>query len=283
MTTPRLSDQRIQGAVALDARTSPAPEDRAPGADVDVDAVAPRRRAVPDDQFGGRLRGTYFVDLDVVRVDDLAPHIRAITFGSPDLVEFSFVPGQDLMIEFPVDDRFLRRRYTIRRANPAAGTAVIEFELHGNGVAARWAANAAVSDALHAIGPRGAMALHEAARSHVFVADDSATPATFAMLEALSPDTTAAAIIVTPNGENSRPGPASAATVVWVHPTELDNAIAQLHVDADTVAYVNGERHLVRDAVEQLSAAGVHPDRISSKSYWRRDQPNPEHGEPAKV
>jgi NADPH-dependent ferric siderophore reductase len=127
------------------------------------------------------------------------------------------------------------------------------------------------------------MTLDAAARSHVVVADDSAAPAAFAMLEALPSDATATAIILTPSGANSRPAPAAAgATLVWVEPTELDEAIAQLHAEADTVAYVNGERHLVRDAVEQLAAAGMLDARIHSKSYWRRDQPNAEHGEPAR-
>ena len=268
----------------MEDHTYLAPELRVPRLDAVPQGVAPRRRAVPDDQFGGRLRGTYFVDLEVIRIDELAPHVRAITFASLDLVDFFFVPGQDLMIEFPVGDRSLRRRYTIRRANPAAGTAVIEFELHGDGVAARWAAQAALGGMLHAIGPRGVMTLDAEARSHVFVADDSATPATFAMLEALHPDATATAIIVTPNGANSRPGPtATIATIVWIHPTELGDAIAELCVEADTVAYVNGERHLVRDVVELLIGVGVLEDRISSKSYWRRDQPNADHGEPAKA
>ena len=63
----------------------------------------------------------------------------------------------------------------------------------------------------------------------------------------------------------------------------IDDAIAELRVEADTVAYVNGERHLVGDAIEQLVGVGVLQDRISSKSYWHRDQPNADRGEPAKA
>jgi NADPH-dependent ferric siderophore reductase len=51
---------------------------------------------------------------------------------------------------------------------------------------------------------------------------------------------------------------------------------------ADTAAYVHGERRLVRHAVELLVARGVVAGAIASKAYWRHDQANKAHGEPAK-
>ena len=88
------------------------------------------RRPVPDHMFSGRLRGSYLLDLEVVGVDEVAPHVRLITMASSDLVGFEYTQGQDLLFEFPDGDRALRRRYTIRRSDPAEGIADFEMEIH---------------------------------------------------------------------------------------------------------------------------------------------------------
>jgi NADPH-dependent ferric siderophore reductase len=169
------------------------------------------RRPVPDDMFGGRLRGSYLLDLEVVGLDEVAPHVRLITMASSDLVGFEYTPGQDLLFEFPDGDRALRRRYTIRRSDPGQGTADFEIEIHdGDGPASRWAAKAELGERLEAIGPRGWISLRPTATSHLFVVDDSAMPAAFALVETLPAGTPAAALLVTSHGAKSRPAPAGA-------------------------------------------------------------------------
>jgi hypothetical protein len=59
-------------------------------------------RPVPDHMFSGRLRGSCLLDLEVVGVDEIAPHVRLITMTSSDLVGFEYTPGQDLLFEFPM-------------------------------------------------------------------------------------------------------------------------------------------------------------------------------------
>ena len=243
-----------------------------------TDAHTPTRRPVPENLFGGRLNGSYLLTLSVVATEDLAPHVRSVTFASTDLVGFEYVPGQDLMIEFPMADGSLRRRYTIRRADPQAGTATLEFELHdGRGVANEWARGATVGDRLESIGPRGNIGLRADAEHHLFVADDSAMPPVFAMLEALPAEASATAVLVTPHGPESRPGPRQpAASVVWTDEASLSEVLPPLD---GGVAYVFGERSMVKDARQTLGAAAG-ADRIAAKAYWRRDQPNAGHGEP---
>ena len=243
------------------------------------------RRPVPDDLFGGRLRGAYLLDLEVVDVHEVATHVRSITMESSDLVGFEYKPGQDLMIEFPDGERSVRRRYTVRRADTVVGLAELEFELHGGGggVATRWASEAKIGDRLSAIGPRGSMGVRLEATAHVFVTDDSAMPATFAMLEALPDDASATVLLVT-HGPLSRPGPNPAAHVrqLWLDHSELGMTIPQLDLTTSLTAYVNGEHHFVRSASGLLAMAGIDEAAISTKSYWRRDQPNAPHGEPAR-
>ena len=234
--------------------------------------------------FGGRLRGSFLLDLEVVDTKQLAPHIRSLTMASSDLVGFEFAPGQDVMIEVPAGDRVVRRRYTIRRADPEAGTADFEFELHGHGgAAAGWAAGATAGSRIQAIGPRGNIALRDT-HSHVFVVDDSAMPAAFAMLEAMPRNTAARAILVTDHGPDSRPGPAAQPDVAihWVESAAVVDTIASLVVAPDASAYVFGERSLVLRATEALATRGLTRDAIASKAYWRSDQPNADHGEPGR-
>jgi NADPH-dependent ferric siderophore reductase len=242
------------------------------------------RRPVPDHLFGGRLRGSYLLDLEVVGVDEIAPHVRLITMASSDLVGFEYTPGQDLLFEFSDGDRTLRRRYTIRRSDPGKGTADFEIEIHdGRGPATRWAAKAELGEHLEAIGPRGGISLRPTATSHLFVVDDSAMPAAFVLLEALPADTPATALLVTSHGAKSRPASTSAGatSLVWLDRAEMLETLSDLHPAAGTAAYLFGERHLVRIANELLIAGGLDRDAVASKAYWRRDQPNASHGEPS--
>jgi NADPH-dependent ferric siderophore reductase len=233
--------------------------------------------------FGGRLKGSYLLDLEVVGVDDVAPHVRLITMASSDLVGFEYTPGQDLLFAFPDDERALRRRYTIRRSDPAKGIADFEIELHGgNGPATRWAAKAELGEHLEAIGPRGAISLRPTATSHLFVVDDSAMPFAFVLLEALPAVASATALLVTSHGARSRPAPpgAPATSFVWLDQGEMLEMLSDVHPEAGTAAYLFGERHLVRTAEDLLVAGGLDRDAVASKAYWRRDQPNASHGEP---
>jgi NADPH-dependent ferric siderophore reductase len=242
------------------------------------------RRPVPDHMFGGRLRGSYLLDLKVVGVDEVGPHVRRITMASSDLVGFEYTPGQDLLFEFPDGERTLRRRYTIRRSDPAKGIADFEIEIHdGRGPATRWAAKAELGEHLKAIGPRGGINLRPTATSHLFVVDDSAMPAAFAMLEALPAGTPATALLMTPHGAKSRLAPAGepATSLVWLDQAEMLEKLSDVHPTAGTAAYLFGERQLVRTAEELLIAGGLERDAIASKAYWRRDQPNASHGEPS--
>jgi len=242
------------------------------------------RRPIPDHMFGGRLKGSYLLDLEVIGVDEVAPHVRLVTMASSDLVGFEYAPGQDLLFEFPDGDRTLRRRCTIRRSDPALGIADFEIEIHdGRGPATRWAAKAELGAHLEAIGPRGGISLRSTATSHLFVVDDSAMPAAFALLEALPADTPATALLVTSHGAKSRPATAGApaTSLNWLHQAEMLEMLSDLHPVAETAAYLFGERHLIRTAEELLVAGGLDPEAVASKAYWRRDQPNASHGEPS--
>ena len=130
--------------------------------------LSPTRRPVPASLFGGRYTDAFLLDLEVVRAENPASHVRSLTVSSSDLVGFEFRAGQDLMIGFPEGGRTLRRRYTIRRATHGGhGGPRIRDPPHG-GVATRWAAKADIGSRLEAIGPRGVITLRSGTRTVPF-------------------------------------------------------------------------------------------------------------------
>jgi len=241
-----------------------------------------RRRPVPDELFGGRLKGTFLLDLEVEAVTDHTATFRTITFRSPDLIDFEWKPGQDLMFDIPGDTSGVRRRYTIRRADAAAGTVDIDVVLHPNGLFADWAKTARPGDRIAAIGPRGAITVREATH-HLFVANTSSIGASFAMVEAL-PAGTRASVLVAVEDEPPVEPPSTEAEVelAWLTEADLSDRLRELALPEGTVAYVNGERSLVHRAAAVLAERGLPADAVTTKKYWRRDRPNAPHGEPPK-
>ena len=247
------------------------------------ETVIARRRPVPDDFFGGRLTGCFLLDLEVEAVQEHSPRFRTITFRSPDLIGFEWKAGQDLMFDVPGDASGMRRRYTIRRADPVRGTADIDVVLHEHGRFAGWAKAAAPGDRIEAIGPRGAITLRADASHHLFVGDESSIGAAFAMVEALPAGTTATVVLAC-DGEPPVEPPVTSAELelAWLPEGAVADHLRSLELAAGTVAYISGERSLTRRAADVLAARQLPAEAISAKPYWRRDRPNASHGEPSR-
>lgn len=216
-------------------------------------------------------------------VEDRTPTFRTITFRSPDLVDFEWNAGQDLMFEVPGDTSGMRRRYTIRRGDAAAGTIDVDVVLHERGRFAGWAKTAVSGDHIEALGPRGTVTVRPDATHHLFVGDESSVGATFAMVEAL-PAGVRATVVLATEGDPPVEPPVTAAELelAWVPDAAVVDRLRTVDLVDGTVAYVNGERSLVRRAAAVLAERGLRGDAVSTKAYWRRDQPNAAHGEPAK-
>lgn len=242
-----------------------------------------RHRPVPDSLFGGRLRGASYLELTVAEVVERSPRMRTLRFVSPDLVDLVWQPGQDIMIDVP-GQAGVRRRYTVRRGDPRAGTIDVDVVLHGDGLFARWARSAAVGEVIEAIGPRGANPLRAGAVHHLFVGDPSAWGAIGALVEALPATSAATVLMVDAAGRSTTDEPITGAALhlAWLTPDDLDSALAAQAgpAAADGAAYVYGEASLVRSTAATLRRLGIDGDHITTKAYWRRDEPNAPHGEP---
>lgn len=155
----------------------------------------------------------------MARSQDLAPHLRRITFSGPEVVDMaSWAPDQRIKIFFPTEDRVPNmpdaedwystyksipvadrvpmRTYTIRQLRAEQGEVDVDFVLHGeNGPASRWATRARSGDRVQICAPnrhaagngRGFEWQPPAHPDHILLmADETALPALSGILEELS-------------------------------------------------------------------------------------------------
>ena len=210
---------------------------------------------------------------------DVTPRMRRVRFTAPDLAEMNWRPGQDLVLSLPKPDGSIaRRHYTIRAL--AKTDLDIDFVLHGDSPATRWARNAAPGARIEAQGPRGRTSVHVGAAHHYFVGDEACLPGIFAMAEALPSDAKAILLLeigdgadkqemtTTPPGvaltwvsrQGARPGPSSLL---------LDRLKAIAPDPAGAHSYIIGETSNVRAQRHYLVERGFTRDQITAEGYWR--------------
>jgi NADPH-dependent ferric siderophore reductase len=136
-------------------------------------------------------------DLEVVRVAPVSPHVRAITLHGESLADFvsaSFDDHVKLMLDLGGPEP-VRRDFTPRHVDRAARELTLEFALHGDGPASRWAARAQPGQRVRVGGPRGSFVIPVDYDWHLLVADLSALPAVARRLEELPAGTRTIAIV----------------------------------------------------------------------------------------
>jgi NADPH-dependent ferric siderophore reductase len=211
---------------------------------------------------------------------EITPRMLRVSFAAADLAAEPWKPGQDLVLSLPqTDGGQARRHYTIRDVDPAAGRLDIDFVLHGDSPAGRWARSAKTGDRLEAQGPRGRTTLASDVDHHLFCGDETCIPAIFAMAEALPAGARATALIEIAGPDEAqtlsaradveiewlsrdggRPGPS---TLLLDRLQALDPSPAATH------AYLIGETSNVRAQRHDLLAHGFDKARITAEGYWR--------------
>ncbi len=233
-------------------------------------------------------------------VHDVGPSLRRVSFvggeGGADLRDLRYIPGQDMAIAVPTDDgSVVRRRYTLRALDRQSGVLDVDFVMHGDGPAARWAASVAPGAVVDVIAPRGKIFVDDEASWHLFAGDDSAIPVTAVMVGALAPGAKASVVLEVGSAEDehrlSAP-PGVELDVRWLHrspagaePSESDllaEALADVELgDPDAGhAYLAGEFSAVHAMRKTLAERGLPKMAISPKPYWRLGRRNLPHGEP---
>src|SRR6266576_998352 len=155
-----------------------------------ADTLPEPARAELDDPFAqltGPLASTTRLDFEVVDSARLTPHMQRLRLTTPQLDE-------------------------------AARLLTLDIVLHGDGPGERWVRSARAGDRIEGIGPRGKITTSPAAGWHLFIGDESALPAMFAMTEALPPDRPATLVLEIPEESDEQDLVAVASTrISWLH------------------------------------------------------------------
>ncbi len=218
--------------------------------------------------------------MQVVDSFDLSPNMRRVLLTAPDIAEFTYRPGQALVLMVPLlNGETGRRDYTIRTVDRSAGTISIDFVLHGNTPAPTWAKLAKPGDTIEARGPRGGTALRPDADWHLLTGDETCIPAIAHILETMPAGSQAFVFIEVSDKDAEVPLETQANAVIrWVHrndlppgPSDLMNGVVQDFVlpSGRGHAYIIGETSNVRRQRHTLIARGLTRDQISSEGYWR--------------
>ena len=187
-----------------------------------ADTLPEPARAALDDPFAqltGPLASATRLDFEVVGSARLTPHMQRLRLTAPQLDGFGYLPGQDVMLLVAAEgNRPVRRRYTIRQLDEAARLLTLDIVLHGDGPGERWVRSARSGDKIEGIGPRGKITTSATAGWHLFIGDESALPAMFAMTEALPPGRPATLVLEIPEESDEQDLAAAAPTrISWLH------------------------------------------------------------------
>jgi NADPH-dependent ferric siderophore reductase len=218
--------------------------------------------------------------MTVVERTQTTPRMLSVSFAGAALADLAWTPGQDLVLSLPQPNGDVaRRHYTIRDFNREAQRLVIDFVLHGDSPATRWARGAAAGAVIEVQGPRGRTRLSEDAALHLFVGDETCVPAIFAMIERLPAGAKAHALIEVDGPDEAQPVASAAdVTIEWVardgaHPGPSDLLLNRLKALAPAPtgvhAYTLGETSNVRAQRHYLQERGFQREQMTAEGYWR--------------
>lgn len=228
----------------------------------------------------------------VTEVEALSPRMTRIHLQGDDLVGVQPLgPDQRATLLFPEGGRFTgqadelararrrRRTYTLLDLDPEAGTAAIDFVLHGGGVAAGWAATAEPGNELDVTGPAGRLHLNTHAASWLLVADETGLPALEAILGWLPHSAQVEAHVEIADEQERRALPQREGTnVVWWSRAQYGTAPGEhvatlgphLQIGPEAVAWVAAEASAVSALRAHLQGERSLDRRcVSATPYWR--------------
>ncbi len=248
--------------------------------------------------------------MEVKRVMHLTPRMVRVTFGGAELAGVTvegpathlklFLPveGQTVPllptfgadgIRWPEGPRPVVRTYTPRAIRSEASELDVDFFLHADGPASRWAANAQPGDCAGMAGPsKSVYEIPPDARAFVLAGDESAIPAIQTILEAL-PKGARAEVLLEVEDASDEQGLSTAAEVrvTWLHRGHapgregelLAKTLEDLELSPDANYWVACEAAQVRVIRRTLlGEQGVDPARLVTRGYWKQATANhPDH------
>ena len=249
---------------------------------------------------GGRRRRPAPLRAVVVDTERLSPHLVRVTVSGDEFERYRW-PGPaghfKLTIPNPGDDDVFvpepdaqgtvdfagavrtMRTYTARRYDPQTRRLSIDVVLHGSGPVAQWAAVARPGDRLAVSIPNGAGFTPNADADWVLLAGDaSSLPAIATIAEVLTKPTQIFVQLTDPGDQVYDIGH----LVDWLTPGDgrsLEQAVATyVRPPGRGQIWVAAEAGVIRTIRTDLLAAGVAPEDLTTRGYWRAgDENHPDH------
>lgn len=246
--------------------------------------------------------------VEVVAVQRLAPRIVSVLFGGQALSGFPqplptahikvLLPDANGEVAMPTpgpaglswpNGRPIMRTYTPRRYDTAANTLEVQFVLHGEGPAARFAQNATAGDRAAIGGPGGRFSVDPTVSTWWIGGDESALPAIATLIEAL-PARASAEVHLEVEGSGhhiampTHPG----VEIRWHDRTgggtdrwgsELLAVVGRSQIDRHTHVWVGCEASAVRRIRSHLlNERTLKSTQVTTRGYWRLGETNhPDH------
>ncbi|GAA1361546.1 siderophore-interacting protein [Arthrobacter rhombi] len=187
---------------------------------------------------------------------------------------------EELRAVLPPERMPVRRTYTVRSVNEAAGTLQIDFVVHGeDGIAGPWANHAKPGDLVCFSGPGGMYVPSPEADWHLLAGDESALPAIAAALEAMDRSAVGEVYVeVAEEKDEIKFKAPKGMNVHWLHrggpftpeSTRLAAAVmAGTWREGDVQVFAHGEREMVKALRRYLAdEKGVDRKALSLSAYW---------------
>jgi NADPH-dependent ferric siderophore reductase len=204
-----------------------------------------------------------------------------IRVGGPDLAGFAddHRPGGHMKLFLPHEDSdrgdgTAMRTYTPRNVDAAALELDVDFVLHGDGPAARWAAAARPGDRVALAGPKGGFEVADGTDWLLVAGDASALPAVGDIVPAVPAGLLAIVLVEVEDPAEQQPLTAPPGVDVhWLFRSEGEDLVTAVHrlplPPGDGQVWVGCEASDMRAIRRHLLDAGVPRDRLSTRGYWR--------------
>lgn len=212
-------------------------------------------------------------ELTVTGRTEITPNFLRLHFTAPALLtERSIHPTMWVRGWFPDGPRSHQRGYTLVNPDPGNGTVDIDFAMH-DGIATRWARNAAPGDTLEVTVLGSDFAIPEPAPAgYVIVGDAASLPAINSLLAAIG-DAPAQVFLESAHSDD-REIPTARADVTWVDRADdgaaLVRAVADAAFDAPAhFGWVACDNRTTRAVAKVLREDYKIPRRsVKARAYW---------------
>lgn len=228
-----------------------------------------RRITLAGEQLGAfQAAGAMQPAMECFGPDD---HVR-LFFPDPETGEISLPRQGEGRLHWPDNPPAISRIYTPRAFDPACGQLVLDFVLHGHGIAGNWAAQVRPGDKVHLAGPKSSMLIPDAA-SYLLLGDETALPAIANWLEMLPAGIEVKAHVLITDPAARLDLPQAGGSVIW-HDYDPADIGAFVRIagkpEPDCFVWAAGERAAMTALQEHLTQLGHSKDRTDLTNYWTR-------------